>query len=153
MKYFLYATRKPTVIIGSPSESPNPCITLNPGLRKERAGRHQSVYDAVAGKSRHDRLLNPSDGNKRRKRSSSRAAPPESVLASRWHRQLKRLREEDDDVDEDPDDDVKKLTQAGLVVPSRRNEALPDSVCSYGGTLLSVGLIGGCASIRCWLLS
>jgi hypothetical protein len=85
------------------------------------------VYDAVAGQAYQDRFLDASHVIKRTgKHRALRPNPPETVLASRWRRQRKRNRK-GDLIDDDDEDDV-KLMKTGLVVPSHRNEALPDSV-------------------------
>jgi len=60
------------------------------------------------------------------------------VLAYRWRRNRQKQRDKDEDEDEeledlllDDDDDV-KMMQAGLLVSSERNSALPDSVTLNG---------------------
>jgi hypothetical protein len=58
------------------------------------------------------------------------------VLACRWRRNRQKQQDEDEDEDEDEeledlvllDDDDVKMMQAGLLVPSQRNDALPNSV-------------------------
>lgn len=90
-----------------------------------RQVRHQSLYDAVAKKSHADRFLDQSNAKKSGKHRSARSAPPETVLAERWRRQVKRNR--GGDVTDDENEDI-KLMKAELVVPSHRNEALPNSV-------------------------
>lgn len=42
--------------------------------------------------------------------------------------------------------------KAGLVVPSQRNEALPDSAFHMVIFDLMIGFIGGCPSVRCRFL-
>jgi hypothetical protein len=107
----------------SSSSSPAPSSDTHEQVRS------QSLYDAVAKRSRADRFLNPSSVNQRTgKHHSTRHAPPETVLADRWRRQLKRSRE--DDATDDESEDI-KLMKAELVVPSHRNEALPNSVFSH----------------------
>jgi hypothetical protein len=86
------------------------------------------VYDAVAGQTYQDRFINSSLVIKTTgKRRALRPNPPETILASRWRRQRKRNRNGDLIENDDEEDDV-KMMKAGLVVPSHRNEALPDSV-------------------------
>ena len=124
----------------SESESPSPSLPSSPEPRKEV--RYQSLYDAVADRSRKDRFLNPPSS----KTAPSRAAAPETILASRWRRQLQRSGEnvlEDEDV---------KLSEAGLVVPSDRNEGLPDSVVSFKNGL-TLGFVGCVTSVCGGLLS
>jgi hypothetical protein len=73
--------------------------------------------------------------------------PPESVLASRWRRQTKSSGDGGDDDIQRENEDV-KLMQAGLIVPSHRNEALPDSVLIHSmRTRLIVEPFGGSASV------
>ena len=76
----------------------------------------------------------------------TRAVPPETILASRWQHKLRRAGVVKQDID-----DV-KMMQAGLVVPSLRNEALPDSVFIFplfgrGGLIL--GFVGGDSLLCC----
>lgn len=88
------------------------------------AKRQQTIYDAVARKSCRDRFLYSNKSiSKPGKYVHTRAVPPETILASRWQLQLRHAgrHEEIDDV---------KLMQAGLVIPSQRDEALPNSVLS-----------------------
>lgn len=107
------------------------------------------MYNAVSGQAYQDRFLDPSHVIKRTgKHRALRPNPPETVLASRWRRQRKRNRKGDLIDDDDEDDDV-KLMKSGLVVPSHRNEALPDSVFHMVIVDLMVGFIGGATSIYC----
>ena len=98
-----------------------PTSTTRKPLTKQR---RQTVYDAVARKSAPDRFLNAKKRNPRSgKLGSTRPVPPETILAYRWRQQLQHAKIPDrvDDV---------SMMQAGLVVPSHRNPALPDSVLS-----------------------
>ena len=112
-------------IIASSQEFPSPSTTST--LNSQKGVRHQSLYDAVASQSGGDRFRNSSRVDARTgKHKTSRPVAPETVLASRWSRQVKRKREANGGAD--GNEDV-KLMEAGLLVPSHRNEALPDSVC------------------------
>jgi hypothetical protein len=91
--------------------------------------RIQSVYDVVAGRSLLDRFAptaieERAPGKSRRPPLLLDTAPPEDVLGYRWRGQTGKKRASDVDDDEE---DI-KLMQAGLIVPSERNAALPDSV-------------------------
>lgn len=56
------------------------------------------------------------------------------MLACRWRRNRQKQQDDDEDEDEELedlvllDDDDVKMMQAGLLVPSERNDALPNSV-------------------------
>ena len=61
---------------------------------------------------------------------TARAVPPESLLAHRWRTQAGRARTNPVVVESDTgeeEEDVKMML-AGLIVPSHRSDALPDSV-------------------------
>lgn len=124
--FFIYFISKFTTIIDSSSvsferSSPSTASSLDTSTKT----RHQSLYDAVTGQSCEDRFLSKSKVNTRTgKPISRRAVPPERVLANRWNRQVKEC----DVGDKDNEVDDVKLTEAGLVVPSQRENALPGSV-------------------------
>ena len=113
-----------STIASSPEfQSPSTTSTLD----SQEEARRQSVYDAVASKSSGDRFRNHSKVDARTgRRKTSRPVAPETVLANRWSRQIKRNGEAVGGADDNED---VALMKAGLVVPSHRNEALPDSVC------------------------
>jgi hypothetical protein len=116
----------PSIIASSP-EFPSPSTTSI--LNSPKGVRHQSLYDTVSGQSSVDRFLNLSKVDARTgKHKPSLPVAPETVLTNRWNRQIKRKREVNGGTDYNEDEDV-KLMETGLVVPSRRNETLPDSVC------------------------
>lgn len=106
--------------------SPSPSTVSTASTRSTRKEtRHRTLYDAVARKSREDRFLNVSKVNKQTGRhSATRAVGPDSILAYKWRTQAKANGKGDEELE---DLDV-RLMQAGLVVPSQRNDALPDSV-------------------------
>ena len=133
----------PSSATSSHASSPVPRVSNSPTTTTSTPTtplrRKQTVYDAVARKSGHDRFLYSSKSiSKTGKFVHTHAVPPETILASRWQHQLRRagVADEIDDV---------KMMQAGLVVPSQRNEALPDSVGSFVRTrgLMMVGFVGG----------
>jgi len=114
----------PSIIASSP-DFPSPSTTS--ALNSQKGIRHQSLYDAVTSQSGGDRFRNPSKVDHRTgKHKTSRPVAPETVLAGRWRRQVKRKGGVDGDVDDNED---VKLMEVGLGVPSHRNETLPDSVC------------------------
>jgi hypothetical protein len=107
---------------GSATESPEP---ENPPAKRKR---HQTLYDAIADRSRHDRFVNPNKYDKKTgKHQPTRPAPPESILASRW-RQQKKYHAGNGGIDNE--DENVELSRAGLSLPTAWNDALPDSVVS-----------------------
>jgi len=93
----------------------------------------QSLYDAVARRSLPDRYLSrPRFDPENGKLNCGKPVAPEQVLASRWGRQLKRIRKQSEDEagnkDDDGSDQNTKLIQNGLALSGERNDALPDSV-------------------------
>jgi len=116
------------------SESSSPSASTASFIPVKRPRQNQSLYDAVAGNSREDRFLNSHVVRRTDRPRTSRTVPPETVLAYRWRRNRQAKRDDDKDEDEeleelmvDEDEDV-KMMQAGLLVPSDSNEALPHSV-------------------------
>jgi hypothetical protein len=118
------------------SESSSPSASTASFIPVKRPRQNQSLYDAVAGNSREDRFLKSPLVRTTARPRTSRAVPPETVLAYRWRRNRQPKRDDDEDEDEDEeleelmgdeDEDV-KMMQAGLLVPSDSNGALPHSV-------------------------
>jgi hypothetical protein len=86
--------------------------------------RRQTLYDATAERSRKDRFVDLHGRDRRtQKPVSTKPVSPDVILSSRWQRALKRQK-----ADIESDEEEVRLMQAGLVVPSERHEALPDSV-------------------------
>ena len=121
-----------TSTIDSLPGSPSPSTVSTVSTRStRRETRHRTLYDAVARKSQEDRFLNISNVNKQTGRhSATRAVGPDSILAYKWRRTQAKANGKGDEELEDLD---VRLMQAGLVVPSQRNEALPDSVGDFLG--------------------
>lgn len=118
------------------SKSSSPSASTASFIPVKRPRQNQSLYDAVAGNSREDRFLKSPLVRTTARPRTSRAVPPETVLAYRWRRNRQPKRDDDEDEDEDEeleelmgdeDEDV-KMMQAGLLVPSDSNGALPHSV-------------------------
>jgi hypothetical protein len=110
------------------TESPGPSSDLSSDSDVKR--RIQTVYDAVAGRSLVDRFapistVQDKAPGSRGLRFPIDSAAPETVLAHRWLRQSKKRKV---GLEDDPDELDTKLMQAGLIVPSLKSKALPDSV-------------------------
>jgi hypothetical protein len=126
---FTSASTVDTIDSSSESSFDTPSPSLTTSSEPPKQVRYQSLYDAVADRSKADRFRDPSKVDPRTgKHPYTRAAAPESVLAGRWRKQTKRTGKE---VEEEEEDVGVKMARAGLLVPSHRDEALPDSVLPW----------------------
>ena len=129
---FAFDESSTTSTIASSSESADEASFTDPpepgNSSFPRKRRHQTLYDVVANRSRHDRFVNPNQYSKKTgKHNKTRPVPPESVLVNRWRQQLK-YKNVSKGFDEE--DEQVELSQAGLIIPATPNNALPDSVLS-----------------------